>query len=108
LVRNLLVSARAADIDGPADLAGIQAGEPTLAVVAGNVEGVASQNSVSVRVGGSGAATYVILASRSRSGTCYAVLEPATGSTRYQVTESGPCTADTFDPSVGWTDQWSS
>lgn len=105
LVRNLLVSARAADVDGPADVAGIQAGEPTLAVVPSTVEGNASRNEVSVRVGGAG--TYVILASRSQSGTCFAVLEPASGPTRYQRVETGPCAAGTFDPAVGWTDHWS-
>jgi type IV pilus assembly protein PilA len=106
LVRNLLVSARAADIDGPADLAGIQAGEPTLRVVASNVEGLASNNEVSVRVGQLGAQTFVILASRSTSGACYAVLEPGLGPTQYQRIVGGACTADAFDPSVGWTDQW--
>jgi prepilin-type N-terminal cleavage/methylation domain-containing protein len=106
LVRNLLVSARAADVDGPADIAGIQSGEPTLTVVAGNVEGAASSNEVSVRVGALGTDTFVILASRSTSGACYAVLEPHVGPTQYQRVDAGPCTADAFDPSVGWADQW--
>jgi type IV pilus assembly protein PilA len=106
LVRNLLVSARAADVDGPADVAGIQSGEPTLHVVASNVEGAASRNEVSVRVGTLGVDTFVILASRSTSGACFAVLEPGLGPTQYQKVDAGACTADAFDPSVGWTDQW--
>jgi type IV pilus assembly protein PilA len=106
LVRNLLVSARAADVDGPADVAGIQSGEPTLVVVASNVEGAASRSEVSVRVGTLAGQTFVILASRSTSGACFAVLEPGLGPTRYQKVDGGACTADAFDPSVGWTDQW--
>jgi prepilin-type N-terminal cleavage/methylation domain-containing protein len=106
LVRNLLVSAQAADVDGPADVAGIQSGEPTLAVVPPDVEGSASSNQVSVRVGSFAGQSFVILASRSRSGHCFAVLEPANGSTQYQRVDAGPCTADAFDPSVGWSDQW--
>ena len=50
--------------------------------------------------------SFVILASRSQSGACYAVLEPADGPTAYQRTSSGACTADTFDPATGWTGQW--
>lgn len=106
LVRNLLVSARAADIAGPADAAGIQANEPSLHVVANNVEGVASRSEVSVVVGQVAGRSYVILASRSVSGSCFAILEPEDGSTQYQAFNAGSCTADSFDPAVGWSDQW--
>jgi hypothetical protein len=50
--------------------------------------------------------SYVILASRSTSGTCFALLEPEGGPTGYQQLESGACTADSFDPALGWSDQW--
>jgi type IV pilus assembly protein PilA len=106
LVRNLLVSARAADVDSPADVATIRAGEPTLAVVDSNVEGDAHHNEVSVRVGTLSGQPFVILASRSQSGACFAVLEPRSGATKYQRLTSGPCTADDFDPTTGWSDQW--
>ena len=106
LVRNLLVSARTADMDGSATAAGIQADEPTLRVVAGNVEGNASNSEVSVRVGVLAGESYVILASRSSSGRCFAVLEPQSAATRFQEVDTGTCTADSFDPSVGWSDQW--
>ena len=69
LVRNLLVSARAADIDGAADAATIQADEPTLHVVAprrrGTREPAARSRSASASSAGS---SFVILASRSTSG----------------------------------------
>jgi type IV pilus assembly protein PilA len=106
LVRNLLVSARAATIDGPPDLARIQAGEPTLHPVPAATEGLASRSEVSVRNGVVAGQTFVILASRSRSGSCFAVLEPELGPTQYQRVDVPACTADAFDPSAGWADQW--
>jgi len=107
LVRNLLVSARSADIGNAADAAEIQASEPSLHVVAPDVEGRASSSEVSVAVGELDGEAYVVLASRSTSGVCFAVLEPQTGPTRYQEVETETCTADSFDPAIGWADQWS-
>jgi type IV pilus assembly protein PilA len=104
-VRHLLVSAHAAAVDGP-DVAKIQAGEPELHVVGPGVEGRASRNEVSVLVGQSAGRWFVILASRSTSGRCFAVLEPENGPTRYQQVDAGACTADSFDPAVGWSSQW--
>lgn len=106
LVRNLLVSARSADIGNAADVAEIQSNEPSLHVVAHDVEGRAASSEVSVRVGQLSGASFVILASRSTSGVCYAVLEPQAGATRYQQLDTGACTADSFDPDIGWSDQW--
>jgi type IV pilus assembly protein PilA len=106
LVRNMLVSARSADIGSDADAAEIQANEPSLHVVAADAEGRAASSEVSVGVGMLGGTSYVILASRSTSGACYAVLEPQYGATRYQQRAAGACTADSFDPAVGWTGQW--
>jgi len=107
LVRNLLVSARSADIGGAVDVTQIQANEPALHVVASNVEARAASSEVSVGTGVlvSGQ-SYVILASRSSSGVCYVVLEPQMGATLYQEVDAGACTADSFDPAVGWTDRW--
>jgi len=106
LVRNLLVSARSASVGTPANLADIQANEPSLRVVAANVEGRAASSEVSVDTMQVGGESFVVLASRSTSGSCFAVLEPETGPTRYQETDVGACTADSFDPALGWTDQW--
>ncbi|MGZ4800819.1 MAG: type IV pilin protein [Acidimicrobiia bacterium] len=106
LVRNLLVSARAADNGAVADAATIQANEPTLHVVAHDTEGSASHSEVSVLVDQVGGRSFAILASRSTSGRCFAVLEPEDGATRYQAVDSGACTADSFDPASGWSDQW--
>lgn len=106
LVRNLLVSAKTADINGGASAATIQADEPTLHVVGSDTVGRASNSEVSVRVEEAGGVQFMILASRSTSGSCFAVLEPQRGSTRYQQRDAGECSADSFDPSVGWTGQW--
>ncbi len=106
LVRNLLVSAKAADINGTGDAASVQADEPSLHVVAHDTQGFASKSQVSVRVDTLAGDSYVILASRSASGRCFALLEPANATTRYQEVDSGTCTADAFDPSSGWSDQW--
>ena len=70
LVRNLLVSAKAADIDGTGDAAAVQADEPSLHVVAPDTEGFATKSQVSVHVDKTGGDWYVILASRSASGRC--------------------------------------
>jgi type IV pilus assembly protein PilA len=107
LVRNLLVSAKTSDINGSASAAGIQADEPTLHVVAANAAAQAKESEVSVWVDTVAGEQFMILASRSASGSCFAVLEPEHASTRYQERPAGaPCTADSFDPTVGWSDQW--
>jgi type IV pilus assembly protein PilA len=106
LVRNLLVSARSAGVGGGQDPAQIQRDEPSLHVVAPAAEAQAGRSEVSVAVGDVAGADYVILASRSTSGKCFAVLELENAPTRYQQAPAGTCTAETFDPSTGWSDQW--
>ncbi len=105
VVRHLLVSARAVASDGE-DANTIQTGEPALHVVAPNAVGEAKHSEVSVLVDQQAGRSFVILATRSSSGACFAILEPEDGSTRYQRHDSGPCTADAFDPTTGWSDQW--
>lgn len=106
VVRHLLISAQSAALDGHADASKIQAGEPALHVVAPDVEGSASRSEVSVLVDQLAGQSYVILTSRSTSGACFAILEPEDGATRYQAHDNGICTANAFDPSTGWSDQW--
>jgi type IV pilus assembly protein PilA len=106
LVRNLLVSARSADVGTAADVAQIQADEPSLHVVPHDTAGRASRSEVSVRVDSFAGTEFVILASLSTSGRCFAVLEPKNGATRYQTVDTGACTADSFDPTTGWSSEW--
>jgi type IV pilus assembly protein PilA len=105
VVRHLLVSARAVASQGE-DAGVIQAGEPAVRVVGAAVEGRAKESEVSVLVDEVAGRSYVILASRSTSGACFALLEPEDGSTGYQRRESGECAANAFDPSTGWSDRW--
>ncbi len=107
LVRNLLVSARSASVEGGATNAEIQADEPTLHVMPGDTEAQARSSQVSVRTGTNAGHDFVILASRAVSGTCFAVLEQEAAATQYRQHPGGACTADSFDPAVGWTSQWS-
>jgi type IV pilus assembly protein PilA len=106
LVRNLLVSAKTADLNGTPSAASIQADEPSLHVVSASTVGQANESEVSVWVGTVAGEQYMILASRSASGSCFAALEPKYASTRYQSRAAGACTADSFDPTSGWSDQW--
>ncbi len=106
VVRNLLVSAKAAEVAGVSDASTVQADEPGLHVVPHGTVARASRSEVSVLVDQQAGATFVVLASRSTSGHCYGVLEPETGATRFQRIDTGACTADAFDPSAGWSDQW--
>jgi type IV pilus assembly protein PilA len=105
VVRHLLTGARGVASDGePA--ASIQTGEPALHVVSASAEGKASHSEVSVLVDQVAGHPYVILASQSKSGACFALLEPENGHTQYQRVDSGSCAASAFDPSAGWSDQW--
>jgi type IV pilus assembly protein PilA len=106
LVRNLLVSARSASVEGGATNAEIQADEPSLHVLPGDTEGQARGSEVSVRTGTNGGHHFVILASRAVSGTCFAILEQESVPTGYQQRTGGACTADSFDPAAGWASQW--
>jgi type IV pilus assembly protein PilA len=105
VVRHLLVSARAVASDGE-DASTIQAGEPALHVVPATSVGNGAESEVSVLVDQIAGHSYVVLATRSTSGSCFAILEPEDGSTKYQERDSGACTASAFDPSSGWSDQW--
>jgi type IV pilus assembly protein PilA len=106
LVRNLLVSARSAGVGEAPDAAQIQRDEPSLRVVPHDAEAHANRSEVSVRVDHAAGSSFVVLASRSSSGRCYAVLEPEAAATRYRRADTGTCSADAFDPSTGWADQW--
>jgi type IV pilus assembly protein PilA len=107
LVRNLLVSARSASVEGGATNAEIQADEPALHVMPGSTEAQARTSQVSVRTGTNAGHDFVILASRAVSGTCFAVLEQEGAPTGYQQHPGGDCTADSFDPAGTWNSQWS-
>ncbi len=65
------------------------------------------QNQVSVATGTIGTNSYVVMASLSPSGKCFALLDSVGLSTQYQVVQpSASCTAGTFNPATGWTTAW--
>jgi type IV pilus assembly protein PilA len=67
----------------------------------------AVQNQVSVATGTTGTGTYVVLASLSPSGKCFALLDLEGVGTQYQVVQpSVSCTAGSFDSTTGWTTAW--
>ena len=80
--------------------------EPEMAFVDDATIAEAKAKSVSVGAGSSGASWYLIMASHSSSGQCFAVLEQADSATAYQRADTADCRAGTFDPTVGWTTTW--
>lgn len=80
----------------------LPAAEPTISFVDASTTAQATAKGVSVGTG----AGYVILASRSTSGRCFAVLERDAAAPAFQRVETAGCTAAQFDPAVGWTAQW--
>ncbi|MBM3674777.1 MAG: prepilin-type N-terminal cleavage/methylation domain-containing protein [Actinobacteria bacterium] len=80
--------------------------EPGVDFVDATTSATAKMNRVSVSEGTSGGAWYLILASHSTSGRCYAVLERDGAATAFQRMESASCRADQFDPGTGWVGSW--
>ena len=67
----------------------------------------ANARSVSVGNGVIGTSWYLILASGSTSGRCFALLQQPFESPRFQrVDNSATCRADQFDAVTGWQDKW--
>lgn len=69
----------------------------------GTTNAFTGSREVSVKSGALGTETYVILATRSASGDCFAALHPDVAATEYQ-RRANPttCAANDFDPSAGW------
>ena len=80
--------------------------EPAMVFLDDATVAEAKTHSVSVDTGTSGSSAYLIMASHSSSGRCFAVLERTDSATTYQRIDTTDCRAGTFDPSVGWTTAW--
>lgn len=80
--------------------------ESSVRFVDANTVAQASRSQVSVASGTANGDTYVLFASGSGSGRCYAMLEWANHAAQYQTTTTGNCKAAAFDPLSGWSDQW--
>lgn len=109
LLRNTLTAARAVETaDGVVpDQASLSGSEPAITYVPGPTPALASQRAVSVANVVSGGRTYVILASHSSSGRCFAVLEQPFFAPQFQrVDHTATCSASQFDAVTGWGGQW--
>lgn len=84
----------------------LQNEETSVLYVAGAAPALATQNEVSVATGVHLGDTYVILSSRSASGSCFAALTLTSGATQYQTTVAPACNAGAFAPGVGWGSSW--
>ena len=109
LLRNSLTAAKTVETaEGVgADQASLAAADSAVGFVAGSATAPADKRQVSVANVVSGSRTYLILASHSRSGRCFALIEHPYEAPRFQRVDSSPtCRADQFNPTTGWADRW--
>lgn len=106
LLRNGLTTATATATAGPPDASALAAAEPSVRFVDAGTEARARDRRVSVATGTTGGHEYLLLASHSSSGRCYAVLSVPDTAPRYQRLDEDECRADGFDPATGWADAW--
>lgn len=109
LVRDAFAAAKSTDDQAYANLtlADVARTEPAVRFVDGATSADADAHQVSLSVGTSAGDDFVIVVSRSRAGTCFAMVDHEHGAPAYQDTSAGPCRADAFDPASGWSDAWS-
>jgi len=110
LARNAMSAARAvlADRDTYAGLTtgDLAAAENTIAFVGAYEAASASRTEVSVAAGSDGSAAWVILASGSVSGRCFALFDVGEGQPGHLRTDTTMCRAGDFTPGDPWTDAW--
>jgi prepilin-type N-terminal cleavage/methylation domain-containing protein len=109
LLRNSLTAAKAVEtsagvIPTQTNLANEESG---VAFVAPGTTAPADHRQVSVGSVNAGGVTYVVMASHSTSGRCFALLDNAYQATKFQrVDAATTCQADQFDATTGWVDSW--
>jgi type IV pilus assembly protein PilA len=112
IVRDALVAGHIAFSDGQT-FSGItpgalKAAETELSFVGGSATATAGSQQISVGSGTNGADGYLVLASRSASGTCFAAVVTDSTGARFREATGSTCAADDFDPTAGgWQDAWS-
>lgn len=109
LLRNSLTAAKAVETAEGAmpSRSSLAAEELGVVFVAPSVAAPASSRSVSVGSGVVGSTWYVVLASHSTSGRCFALLEQPSSEPQFQRVDNAPaCRADQFDSVTGWADAW--
>jgi prepilin-type N-terminal cleavage/methylation domain-containing protein len=109
LLRNSLSAAKAVETaDGVSPTQSSLAGEePAVVFIASSTSAPANQRNVSVANGITGTAWYLILASHSTSGRCFALLEQPGNAPQFQrIDNAATCQADQFTPGTGWLTSW--
>lgn len=109
LLRNSLTAAKAVETsDGVIpDQTNMAQEEQGVAFVASSATAPATRRQVSVGNVTVGSTIYVVMASHSTSGRCFALLEQPYAATRFQrVDGASTCQADQFDGVTGWADKW--
>ena len=107
LLKNGATAVRMVSVDLVAPTAaGLAAAEPALDIVSAATPAASNARSVSVEGGTAGGDWYLVMASGSTSGRCFAVMERPSYATSFQRVTSATCQADQFDPAVGWSEAW--
>jgi prepilin-type N-terminal cleavage/methylation domain-containing protein len=89
---------------GASDLA---AAEHSLRFVGASTDAASVRNEVSVRTGSLGTVDYLIVSSRSASGTCFALIDRSDEPTSYRLDASAAtCRAADMDPTGTWDAAW--
>ena len=88
---------------GPADLS---PAEHSLRFIAASSDAESVRNEVSVRTGTIGGADFLLVATRSASGRCFALLDRSDAPTAFRTATSATCRAADVDPAGPWDAAW--
>jgi type IV pilus assembly protein PilA len=87
--------------------ADLQQAETELHFVAAGTQALSGSQQVSVSSGTTGGQSYLLVATGSSSGRCFAALAMSNSPTAYQELTLPTCSASGFNPSAGiWVDSW--
>jgi type IV pilus assembly protein PilA len=87
--------------------ASLQSEEHAVSITDALTPARATSNQVSIATGSGGTGTYVIMATLSANGKCYALLDQTAAATTYQVVDpAASCKASDFDAVNGWGSTW--
>ena len=109
LLRNSLTAAKAIETSDGVAPTQVSLGVEEIGVVflASSTTAPANQRSVSVANGVVGSQWYLILASHSTSGRCFAMMEQPFGAPQFQrLDNTSTCQADQFTQGSGWATAW--
>lgn len=110
LLHTALLAGRAAAGDrdtylgvGPGDLS---TAEHSIRFVTASQDAESVRNEVSVRTGTIGGADFLLVATRSASGRCFALLDRSDAPTAFRADGAASCRAEAVDPAGAWGAAW--